>query len=176
MPELQIAPEEKPKRQRAAKKTPRFQLGQKIEFRSTVEKKRAGYDVTWEKKPLPFRNSYYLEDTKWAERRKVYSTGIVLGLRTLTDYVVETDYDDYAGFGSKTFVVGATPVSGTQRRAWLVAFDMQRKPALVLDEDAFAVCPVCEMTDNHYGLEPEKLRGWREHHDDLCDGRWWPQE
>ncbi len=120
-----------------AKRTPpRFALGDRVTFTDTVVKDRRTHTVTWKSAGLPQRESYFLnEDRQWDRRIRHFSEGIIVGQRFLADYTYshETDYGEYGvSYGTYT-VVSQTP--GTSRKAWLVSFDLHRKPVLVLDEN-----------------------------------------
>lgn len=100
----------------------RFALGQAVTFVDTVQVARDGAGHrTHESAGLPV-----ITDA-WQKRREV-SEGVIIGSRTIHDY------DVYDEDGYRT----ATPRRGTSKTAWLVAFNMRRKPVMVLDEDVKA--------------------------------------
>lgn len=114
---------------------PRFALGDRVTFTDTVSKERVAGGVEWHSAGLPVRTSYGMDaDRKWEERRKPLNEGLVIGSRTLNEWAVNTEYEggEYGSRGYSYQVVDCIP--GTGKKAWLVAFDMRRKPVLVLDE------------------------------------------
>lgn len=106
----------------------RFQLGDKVLFTDTVRKIRPEKDLTsWESAGLPI-------DYRRVVGGEKVSEGIILRQRFLPDYHLEryVESDDWTG---KSFTITQPKaVPGTMRRAWLVGYDLHRKPVLVLDE------------------------------------------
>lgn len=114
----------------------RFELGQRVEFNATVEKEKDDEGVTWKRAPLPKKTSYRHDENKeWVAHVRTISEGVIVGYRNLTDYAftVEVEHDDM--WGQLYSHTSVSPVSGTSRLAWLIAYDLRRKPVLVLDED-----------------------------------------
>lgn len=115
---------------------PRFALGERVQFSDTVQKARdENRRVTWESAGLPQRESYRMdEDRKWERHIRKFTEGVIVGQRALAEYYVatETDYGEYGvSYGSYTT---SQQVPGTSKRAWLVSYDLHRRPVLVLDE------------------------------------------
>lgn len=119
----------------------RFELGEKVTFTQTIEKVRVAGGVEWHQRGLPARTVYSIDRAAskvkghevWVGEKRPFSEGIVVGARTLNDWSVDTEYEggEY-GMGYSYQVVDCIP--GTGKKAWLVAYDMRRKPVLVLDE------------------------------------------
>lgn len=120
-----------------ARSTPRFALGDRVRFTDTVQKARDEHrTVKWESAGIPEKRSYRLnrETDRWEEHVVALAEGIVIGQRALAEYTVysETEYGEY-GVSYGTYTV-SQQVPGTSRKAWLVSYDMGRRPVLVLDE------------------------------------------
>ena len=121
----------------------RFALGEPVSFSGTVAKdwEYDGEDggdgkIVWTEQDLP--GDYRKRDAP------PYSTGIIVGARTLTDYEFRTE--PFAGdpliegaLLSRPDVTRPVSIKGTARRAWLVSFNLYRKPVLVLDEQVSAL-------------------------------------
>lgn len=118
-----------------AKSVSRFELGEHVTFINTVAKERTKHGVEWRVAGLPTRESHRLDvERRWYLHTRQFTEGVIVGARTLSEYAVsyETDGGEYGtSYGSYT-VIGCIP--GTGKRAWLVSYDMRRKPVLVLDE------------------------------------------
>lgn len=120
---------------------PRFALGDRVRITDTVVKHRRdgdedGPDVAWKPAGVPSRARWHRDEAKdWHRTMEPLTEGVIVGLRFLTEYDIdrESEWDMWSG---KSYVI-TTPraLPGTTRRAWLVAFDLRRKPVLVLDED-----------------------------------------
>jgi hypothetical protein len=112
---------------------PRFQLGEKVKFTDTVTKDRDQGHVSWVPAGLPNRLGVKRLDGTWSQTTTPLSEGIIVGQRSLAEYEVgtETDYEDWGHSSSYTY---SNQIPGTQKKAWIVAFDLHRKPVLVLDE------------------------------------------
>ena len=78
---------------------------------------------------------------RWGDyaHTSVFDEGIIVGQRFLAEYKVHTEreYDEY-GMSCGDYTI-SQQVPGTSRRAWLVSYDLHRKPVLVLDEHVEAV-------------------------------------
>lgn len=99
----------------------RFQLGQQVSITGTAVKNRDLSRTFHEDGPLPTRAGAN------------HTTGVVVGHRTLMEYITETWTEDSEWFGSTSLVSSTKPVKGSGRVAWLVAFDMRSSPVLVWD-------------------------------------------
>lgn len=90
---------------------PVLELGARIEFTHTLCRTSSRVDKAWEKTWLPFR----LVKPK---------QGLVIGMRTLANGENRTfGYDEPISFRPRSYV-----------KAYLIAFDLRRKPVLVLRE------------------------------------------
>lgn len=98
----------------------RFQLGQPVSITGTAVKDRDGSRTFHEEGPLPTRAG------------KDYTSGVIVGHRTLMDYITETWPVDDMWF-TELNSSSTRPVIGSGRVAWLVAFDMRSNPVLVWD-------------------------------------------
>lgn len=107
---------------------PRFRLGDRVRFTATVKKDRTREALTtWSKAPLPRDYSKVVGGVPFTE-------GIIVGQRFLSDFklATESDYDEWR---DKPYTwTEARAIPGSARRAWLIAFELHRTPALVLDE------------------------------------------
>lgn len=98
----------------------RFQLGEPVSITGTAVKNRDLERTFHEEGPLPNRAG------------RDHTTGVVVGHRTLMEYITETWTEDYEWFGS-SIISSTKPVAGSGKVAWLVAFDMRSNPVLVWD-------------------------------------------
>lgn len=98
----------------------RFQLGQQVSITGTAVKNRDLSRTFHEDGPLPTRAGAN------------HTTGVVVGHRTLMEYITETWTEDDMWFGG-SLSSSTRPVIGSGRVAWLVAFDMRSSPVLVWD-------------------------------------------
>ena len=110
-----------------------FTLGQTVQFTGTVEKVREHNPsrTVYRPAPLPetvvdFRPEPKTRPNMWDRRHTSHDTGIIVGKRTIADHSI-----GYLGYDEGST---ATAVSGTHRTAWLVAWNLHRKPVLVLTE------------------------------------------
>lgn len=108
----------------------RFELGQRVRFTDTVAK--AGgedVDVTYAPAGLP---------TAWDRPGGTsFEEGVVVGHRVLMDHRGGREWEPSDDLGiSGHWISTSTPVKGSQRIAWLVAYHLRRRPVLVLDEHA----------------------------------------
>ena len=107
----------------------RFALGDRVSFRGTVKKERRDNSTEYVVDDLPVLRNAWGKSTTITE-------GVIVGVRTLSEYKIEQVTEDGDGlFGSPYTRTEAKAVSGTQVRAWLVAWHLQRKPVLVFDTD-----------------------------------------
>lgn len=114
----------------------RFNLGDRVTFTDTVSKERSSVGVEWHRRGLPTRAVDSMDENRaWQREERPFTEGIVIGARTLSEYSIEheTEYGEYGvSYGTYT-VIGCIP--GTGKKAWLVSYNMRRKPVLVLDDD-----------------------------------------
>ena len=111
----------------------KFELGEPVLFTDTVAKKRVNSVVEWHSAGVPSRAVDRMNEKKaWVREYRTLNTGVIVGSRTLSEYSVEHYYDE----GS---VISCIPA--TAKRAWLVSYDMRRKPVLVLDEHIKSLRP-----------------------------------
>lgn len=105
----------------------RFKLGQPVEFTGTVKKEYLDGRTFHVEGRLP----------RWGDTE--YSQGIVVGRRNLMEYKTTTysDYEDYTW--ESTSYTSTSPVTGTSKTAWLIAFDMRSRPVMVLDSQIKAM-------------------------------------
>lgn len=115
-----------------SKNPPRLALGQRVSFSATTVKERtADGGITWVEAPVPFKYVWSKEETRKIE----HTEGFIVGLRFLTDYVIEAIHEGDGIFGYSNYAYSQPiPVPGPARVAWLVAYELRRKPVLVLDE------------------------------------------
>lgn len=86
-------------------------LGSKVTYSHTVVKhKKPFVYVNYRAEPVP-------EGT--------VDTGIIVGRRTVMDYDVDHEYEG---------PIWATPKGKTSKRVWLVAYNLDRRPVMVLDQ------------------------------------------
>lgn len=102
-------------------KAHRFTLGQAVRLTGTVEKKqrqatdtRGDYRTVYVPARLPSHQ----------HRGPAAEVGIIVGKRTITDHYLGGGWDD---------PTTASPVPGTARTVWMVAWDLHRRPVLCLD-------------------------------------------
>jgi len=116
----------------------RFAIGQPVQMSGTVEKA-LDFDnpvgtVTWDRGPLPENNR--------TRNAPSYAAGIIVGARTLMDHEFRQGSSPSLPLELRPLISGPTmltfPKKGSARRAWLVSFNLHRKPVLVLDDQAFA--------------------------------------
>lgn len=117
-------------------KQQRFALGDRVRFTHNVVKARVSHGVTWKVVGVPVRFVDYMDENKqWQREDRPLTEGVIVGARTLSDYSL-----DYYGEGLEyERIISCVP--GTGRKAWLVSYDLRRKPVLVLDEHVKAVEP-----------------------------------
>lgn len=108
-----------------------FTLGQEVQFTGTVEKvrrhdparteyQRSGLPTTsWDYRPEPVE-----QPEAWERATATHNTGVIVGKRTIADQRIEGGWDE---------PLSARAVRGTHRPAWLVAWNLHRKPVLVLE-------------------------------------------
>lgn len=106
-----------------------FTLGQEVQFTGTMQKSREYWKSVFRPGPLPNTTSMYRDDPEnrpfqWVDRVTEFNTGVIVGKRTIADYDISGGYDES---------YSATAVPGTHRPAWLVAWNLHRKPVLVLE-------------------------------------------
>lgn len=102
--------------------TPTFTLGQQVKFAETLKRR-----MTYDKQAIGKAHGRRWDSgTQWAPVERI---GVVVGRRTLSNgYVNQGYYDEPTTYhGVHTFT------------AYLVAFDLRRKPVLVLPEHITAV-------------------------------------
>lgn len=92
-----------------------YELGQRVTITGTAQKFHAGDWTRYKEAELPFRDYY--------PNRKTFTEGVIVGARTVIDG--QRWSDDWG----RNF----SPMPGTGRRVWLVAFDMRMKPAICFD-------------------------------------------
>lgn len=112
-----------------------YKLGDKVRILGCIEKRRRtlygdGHknDVHYENTSVPHRKVDKMVNGTWITEQRPFETGIIIGSRTISDYGVDSEYSDWGG-GRITW---ATPVPGTHREVYLVAFDMRRRPIMCL--------------------------------------------
>lgn len=96
-----------------------YELGQPVTITGTAVKKKtfsstAYTDVTYANGPLPTRQNY--------DNPRIYTKGVIVGARNITDGKVKGGGDDDGYY--------YVPTRGTSRRVWLVAFDLNMKPVM----------------------------------------------
>ena len=113
--------------------TATFALGQTVQFTGTIEKghDREPFRTVYRPARLPETVVDYRPDPKarpnmWDRRHTSHDTGSIVGKRTIADYHRECE-----GYDEMPYAV---VVPGTHRTAWLVAWNLHRKPVLVLTE------------------------------------------
>lgn len=106
--------------------TYRFALGDPVTFTDTVEKDSDRNAVGW-------TSSGLATDATGAELVEV-NTGIIVGVRHLHDYSLETHNESDDIFGATSRWTEAKPVPGTSRLAWVIAFGLRRRHVIALDE------------------------------------------
>lgn len=131
-----------------------FNLGDKVEFSHVVEKQRVygpaedrwGYKIRYTKyselylgdymkgEPLSLPKRSYaklkpgttLENPSWEFRDEIFSTGVVVGRRHVSDYKIHP--------GSYEEPTVGIMESGTTREVYLVAFNLHQKPVMVFPQ------------------------------------------
>ena len=107
-----------------------FTLGQEVEFTGTVEKRRlTSSRTTYTSSRLPYSQFYRTVKTDQGDTTeswvREYTTGVIVGKRTISDHLIGGGYDE---------AIYATPMPGTQRSVWLVAYNLYRKPVMVSED------------------------------------------
>lgn len=108
-----------------------FTLGQEVQFTGTVEKVRQYRPArtVYAESGLPSTSWYYRPEpaeqpNDWDRATATHDTGVIVGKRTIADHRIEGGWDE---------ALSAQAIAGTHRPAWLVAWNMHRKPVLVLE-------------------------------------------
>lgn len=106
----------------------RFRLGQRVRFTDTVKKTHGDNKTTYVSNGLPYD---FTTDTPQRP-----DAGVIVGERTLFDYELKTYMEGGDDFFSGSYQI-TTPkqVKGSGRKAWIISFDLRRKPVLALDTD-----------------------------------------
>lgn len=99
---------------------PRFTLGQAVRITGTLDKVQRQVTGT----RGDYRTQYVPTVIPSAYGRGAVDTGYVIGKRTITDHYLGGGWDE---------PTTASPVIGTARTAWLVTWDLHRRPVLCLD-------------------------------------------
>lgn len=92
-----------------------YELGQRVRIHGTAVKDGTRDKMTYREAPQPKRFQY--------PNDRVFSEGVIVGSRTVQEGYVE--WDEWSS--------GFTPLKGTAKRVWLVAFDLRMKPCMCFD-------------------------------------------
>lgn len=95
-----------------------YQLGDRVTMTGTVAKIHEEEWTRFRESGVPTRVAYP-ED-------KIYTSGVIVGSRTVQEGTRWTDYDDdgyYSAFYPK----------GEARRVWIISYDLRRKPVMCFD-------------------------------------------
>lgn len=97
-----------------------YQLGDRVTMTGTVAKIHEEEWTRFRESGVPTRIAYP-ED-------KTYTSGVIVGSRTVQEGTRWTDHDDDWGYCS-----GYAP-KGEARRVWIVAYDLRRNPVMCFDD------------------------------------------
>lgn len=98
-----------------------YELGQRVVMTGTARKEHQfqsphWWVTVWGEGPLPRNHVGHLRKDR---KDRVYTEGIIVGKRTVMDGRCHTSREESGGF---------TPIHGTERTVYLVAFDIRLNP------------------------------------------------